>query len=699
MPQSCSLPKSQATLKREKSPRRPIACIVIGGLGSQDTQLIDILNQERTYGYINRNGLKEYLSKKNVTKYGLPQQISERLGQDIIDAAAAHQKNMLINAVGLKKNVVQSHINALMKRGYDVELHWIDTNEQIAINQVDKYNQKTNQSTEIKKSNRHAKAMYTELAKKNYGQLKTHRWSVQNYKLQLDDATPTSICFKQFIESAQERREALLKQLDTRDLNKKVIEQHLKCIQTLLNQPEGARSSHDMLMAIVSDIATFPELYIDYDKELDPFYQLLENNDCHVYYTSIQRNGPMKSHGCVAIGSPHNAQGVVMAAAGEPRRGKIKLPTDFKLRLIKQLQADTLHPLIVKNYGTSEAIVSLLNSKKPLDSHRLRQLLTDCKFENLLTEFVNKIQFNMKYSQGFELWNKPRSSQQLIDTHRFNQHFPVFLADQSQSALIRKISSLHHTFTRRTAIQEQAHVNCGTVLKRWLALSSHQKSIDALRTLAYNDKISFLKFDISALSASGGNCNTISTYILGALPKTASIANWGTTTGISVILPSIHNLRTNYQAAINEIRFKRQINDIMQRFLVYLQRVQSSLNNEDLEEIIAKLKEHLHAFLNDKINFQTFRTSCEQTLIQHKTNLEQVTIGRRTVYEYISDLFQALFNLFDKLINKIKKSGVNHTHGLFSHQLNIKDNINVFEKKLDALVKEIDHDKRPSMKT
>lgn len=507
--------------------------------------------------------------------------------------------------------------------------------------------------------------------------------SEQGNTQQLDNE-PACVCFKQFIEDAQAKRKQFLQQLDAHDINKKVIEQHLERIKTLQALPIEARSAQDMLMAIVNDIAIFPELYLDYNDELDHFYQLLDKNDCHVYYTSIQRFGPMKSHGCVAIGSPTMAQGIVFAAAGDPRRGKIKLPTDFRSRLIAQLQQlDPLPPQVVHKYGTKKEIIDLLKSCKSLDSYGMRQLLTHCEFKDLLQEYVNKIQFNMKYSQGFELWSKPRSGLQYQDTLRFNQHFPVFLADQSESCVTRPFSSLHHVVTRHTAIRPQTHVASSTVLKHWLAMTAHQKKIDEQRTLIYSNKSSFWKFDMSALSVRAGNCNTISTHLLGALPKTASIANWGTTKGLSVIVPRIN---------MNVALFKKSVNEIMETFIVYLQRFESSFNEDDFKELIRGLKVHHDDYLRDNIDFQTYRTGCKDILYLYKDSLSHVVVHhRRTVFTYIVEFVQSLFSAFNKLVSLMKKSDVaDNKTSSYRQNIDLKKIVCVFETKLEALVQEME---------
>lgn len=574
---------------------------------------------------------------------------------DVMHQPPALQENIVMDASVLKKEDIQNQINALAKKDYTIELHWADLGV---------------------RSSRSERITYQTLATKNYGKIETHRWSKQNNRLQQNDQQLISACFKQLIENRQHQRRDALKAMDCRDSNQKEMNQHNQRIQALLNLHPNTRSSHEMLLAIVSDISNYPELYLDDPHKLDDFYTLVDRSECRVYYTSIQRKLPVKSHGCVAIGSPQLTEGIIFSAAGDIRRGKLKLPNGFQLRLIEALEKkEPLPNHVIRQFGSKKAIIKDLKSGENVDSQAIRELLTHCNFQPLTDEYIKEIQFNSKYKRGFELWHKPRSGQQAIDRERFNKHFPVFLADGMQSNIAWTFGQLHHWITRQTEIREQ-QISCSQLIKRWLTLSAYQKQVDAHRNLLYKDKSAFWQFEDLALFPQQGNCNTISTHLLGKEPITASMTNIGTSKGLLID-------KTVYAT---EPHLNR-INKIIQQFFTYLERVHASFAyDENLDLFIEEIEMLNEALSKGIINISSYIKITRETLLDYKPQLNHVAAGqRRTIFEYISDMFQSFFTLLYFIFNK------NQKQSLFRPNQNLTSAMAAFESELENLALNIEH--------
>ena len=376
---------------------------------------------------------------------------------------------------------------------------------------------------------------FQELKREKFGKITTQRWSDDTDIPQLNDAEKINKNFEKFILGLKEDRERIFNGLDIHDQQVEHLQAHLKNLDQLINQRPNDRNPHELLMAMINDIALFPDIYT-HQEEMTEFYHLIDKNDFHAYYTSIQRNGPFKTHGAVMIGSSQLQRGVCFSAAGEQRRGAVKLPLEFRQKLISRLPQQTLNNELIKRFGSIDEIVNKLNEPDNLyDTYTLYNLVKTLT-PDLLDEYL-KIQFNVKdYNKQFELWGKPRSSLQKQDTHVFNTQFPTFLQEQSD-AMRRGIGHLHHGLSRKVAIREQTQTPASTVLKRWIHLEAYKKSTDERRVLKYQTEPHVWHFNTNAMAPKSGNCNTISAHLLGSNPETASIFNIGANKGAQLEVP------------------------------------------------------------------------------------------------------------------------------------------------------------------
>lgn len=536
---------------------KPKAIIVMGGPGSGKTQVVGKLNKSLKAMCLNTHFFKERLAKVQDTNHSYSAKgVLEKKAVSIRDEAfyysILNKKNIILES-SEDSNSIQTKIDALKKNGYEIELHLVDTDENVAMNRIAVRNDESRDQvpvSSVKKLNRKAKTNFLILKKENYEKITAHRWSGNDEIPQLDDQERINKCFEKFIIGLQADREKLYSGLNSQDQKIEHLQKHLNSLTALSEIKENERNPHALLMAIITDITMFPEIYLNHRKELAELYNLVDKNDFHAYYTSIRRNGPAKSHGSVIIGSPTLAQGISFAAAGEQRRGAIKLPTEFREKLIVKLQDkdNDFNKIIMtsefnKKFGSVKNIVEALEEDEGLyDSYSLYTLIEKAA-PDLLNEYL-KIQFNVRdFNKKFELWNKPRSSLQNQDTKKFNAQFTTFLKEKSNSIISRAIGHLHHGLTRSVGIREQSHVSASTVIKRWLEIEAHKKDIDKRRKLKYEAEPDVWHFDPGTTSIRGGNCNTISAALLGANPETASMFNIGTSKGAkySVSNPSQHD--------------------------------------------------------------------------------------------------------------------------------------------------------------
>jgi len=533
---------------------KPKGIIVLGGAGSGKSTVAETLMRTLGESYVNINSdnLQDKLVEKKLMESSA--QPSEKLVHELhrklhseavgirqacFHKAALRCNNIILETVGCSSWSIQHDINILLAKGYDIELHLIDADEDIAIHRTSQRNKKQHRQVHLrysKKSNRRAKATWKELKRLNHGKISTHRWNTNGSTALLDDQDEIVKIFTNLDSELKTLRNEKFEQLDDSLKTQSCVKDHMDNLQQL-HDLSYQDNSEEMLMAIASDMIYFPELYFDKIDKLDALFKLVDKSDLEVYYTSISRYGPTKSHGGVIVGSPKLEKGVSLAAAGDPRRGTITLPPNFKLRLLAILNENKEKgwDKVTPQLGAREIILQQLGkNEEKFDAYALRLLITNCA-KSELDYFNHKILFSNKFNK-FALWTKPRSMLQDKDSTRFNTQYPTYLKEQTQWFL-RPFGHLHHWLTRKTAIRHQANVATSNVLTRWLIMESRKKQVDQKRTLAPGS--SAWSFGGLAIENKKGNCNTISSFLLGVTPTTASIFNIGCRKGKQVSLPKV----------------------------------------------------------------------------------------------------------------------------------------------------------------
>lgn len=646
------MPKAEVAQKK-----RPKAYVVIGGLGSGKGQVLTKLKQQQEDlvcidSELLQGKLVEHEhSKQSETAkskwFGWLQKESIFLRQKLLHQAITARRDVLFKSVGTDKQQVQDTIDVLRAAGYDVALHLVDTSEAVATVRVSEKNKvsdyRVSQSS-VKKSNRAAKHTFHELARANHGTIDSHRWSNDGSEPQLDDHQEVNQYFEWFLNTLDEPRTNLLKELGAKDRGRGYITDHLNNIEQLKKTSPHDRNAHTMLITLISDMALFPELYFGYKEQLKTLYRLVNKNDFHVYYTSIKMLGPLKSHGGVMIGTPKLQKGVSLSTAGDFTRSQITLPDEFKQKLINAIiQHEHIPDAIVSRFGVQEHLLNVLGSERFFDSYALKMLITHCAPE-LLDEYSNEILRCAKYKVSSGLWDKPRTNMQNKDGDSFNQQFPTYLKEQrGDYGFQRVLGHLYHGMTRAVAIREQRHVAVSTVLTRWLELAEYKEKQDSQRGLKFNKENEFWNFVMNADSERGGNCNTGAAYLLGADPETASLFNVGTTKARQMVIPRAAaiqlGLTYDFEKEKNNLlglldkKMKQLYRELRAEKYFFLLDVKTQLEHIELNDVngINRLLIHIDKADSYHINkfhrfglFSRFKSSSGQRITESQKIVSQV---------------------------------------------------------------------------
>ena len=204
-----------------------------------------------------------------------------------------------------------------------------------------------------------------------------------------------------------------------------------------------------------------------------------------------------------------------------------------------------------KKFGQLSVIIKTLKSTLYFDSKALSILLEGMlpkqKNNDIVKNFIkefNRIVFTycrfdqkQTYAIHQEIWTKPRSSQQLTDTQKFNSIFSIYLEDLKKSALARLGGYFYHPISRRVAIRKQPNVKVSTLLKNYISFEHDKKRRDDKRSLSY-------RFNIKNIWRFGGtfdfindrvsSCVGFATRLLGSTPIVASFANLFSRTGLMI---------------------------------------------------------------------------------------------------------------------------------------------------------------------
>jgi hypothetical protein len=365
------------------------------------------------------------------------------------------------------------------------------------------------------------------------------------------ETADVSFFYKQFILDQQPLRLALYFKMLGHNQQLEHIQQHLLAIKK-----EGITSHMEIALLIVADMAIFPELYIKLGGKLDPFFTLIDQQkDLQVYYLSSALKSYTKAHGAVVIGSTSLQQGIALSGGGDTLRGKMKIPDAFRYKLLNFLgKTEKWSVDLTERFGSPEELHKNLSATIVLEQHNtvfsgeiniwqeqwfdaysLDILVATCLPEDI-DGFRRELLYNKSHDVQQGLWSRPRSKLQGVDTGSFNEQFPEFL--RKDRAGISCFSHCCHFFTRKVAIREQ-EMSSGTVLQRWLELEAVKSKLDQSRSLfpAANPTVSH--FDLYMLDELGGNCNVVSSHILGQSAKVASFFNYGSDKGAKFTMPKI----------------------------------------------------------------------------------------------------------------------------------------------------------------
>ncbi len=533
---TCNLP----TLK-------PKGILVIGGRGSGKSSVVQKLNQENQFIPLDRHFFKaalvehEHQLKPSVNKrswYKVLNKEANLVRQEALKQAIHSSKDIIVETHDINIGSIQANIDILLSKGYEVELHLSESSEEQMLARIAKRNNQrldTIPLSNVRKTIRQAKVAFEEISRINHGRINSQRWSNNSSEPERYQQTLVNQWFNRIKSKFAKDREMICLSLNSHDRRQSHLSDHLNKIERLAEISTNI-PSEELLLTLITDIALFPEIYLTYEEELQPLLDLIDKSDFKVYFASVTMSSPVKSHGAVIIASPCLEKGVSLSAAGDTKRGRLKLPLQFRTQLANSLRQIKSEPTIIKKFLGLDTILKQLEAKDEhghfstlfFDSLSMTQLVTECAPE-LIEYYTESILYSPKYHIEFGLNDKPRTSLQKKDSRRFNALYPTFLKEQTTSSFNRALGHIHHGFTRDVAIREQRSAAPSRCLKNWLNLTAHRLSVDESRTLTPGDNPGEWHFRHNTLThEKGGNCNTISAFILGQPPITASMFNLGT---------------------------------------------------------------------------------------------------------------------------------------------------------------------------
>ena len=545
---------------------KPKAIIVIGGAGSGKSKIRAEIKKKGDMDnslYIDSDVIKSKLvslekQRTNLSEEELHSALqgeSVILREEALYRATKKNYNLVLETVGSNPHVVASNIKRLRSKGYDVEIHLVNTDCEIALERTKNRNQKIKRKVHlsyVKSSNRKAKKTYKFLLKEFRGKIKHHIWNNNGTRPILDDQNMINVWYEVCININARRREKICQDIDIE--KNKLITDHLKKINDLNSQDINKRDPNAMLFTIMTDIALFPEIYIN--KNMDKFLQYIDKSDMEVFWGAQDDEIPfVKTRSCIAIGSPSIGEIITLSAGKDKYKSKIKLPDDFRKKLIKFINSiENLDDTIINEIGDKQEIIKLLKSNQDdFDTSVLYKIVH--LSPELEKEFKEKI---VKKVKDHELWTKPRSNQQQRETYLFKKEYRSELKNTLFNLENKTAYKFINFFRFRKISLTSQKMSCSKVVKRWLSIEANKQKLDKSRTLNYQNREKRWLYKFWPSGKSHGNTNTIAGYMLGRKPKHTGFFQIGSDKAKFLNMPKKKTFKSISLKKLNEIRIDRE---------------------------------------------------------------------------------------------------------------------------------------------
>ena len=336
-------------------------------------------------------------------------------------------------------------------------------------------------------------------------------------------------------EQSKSARDQIFKQYTSKPDKKEFLEKH---IENISKTPVEKMPNSSIVLNIIKDMALFPELYIDMDKnELSTLCEIIDQyDDISVYTGSSIGSGIAeklklpKMHGFVAIGVDSLYDGATFSGASDIKRTKMKLPSEFKKCLTDLMEMEKY----------DETKINEVKQSKFFDSYKIECLLNELGADEKIKKSFKKILHSWIRNRCFytnELWLLPRSNMQITDTKDFISTMNKKLRQHKQDNCLDHI---RHIFTRKAAVRKQVR-KPSAIIKNYIAMERQKHNFDENRSIAYNSDERPI-FKLIPIGSGAGNCNTMTRIIAGtANVNTASLANKIGSTTSEKLLKSFEN--------------------------------------------------------------------------------------------------------------------------------------------------------------